>query len=81
MIPVPQTRQLSSPAQRFAFHRRDVRQRSILFARWNQSLEIQPQLKPRLLRLPAIIPNASWIEILSLLLIGDEFIFTSRQTL
>jgi hypothetical protein len=49
-----------------------------LFARWNQSLEIQPQLKPRLLRLPAIIPNASRIEILSLLLIGDEFIFTNR---
>jgi hypothetical protein len=48
-------RQLHSLAQRTAVHRRDVRQQSRSFARWNQSLRRSPNSNPALLRLSAMI--------------------------
>ena len=39
--------------------RRDVRQQSRSFARWNQSLKNSPQLQPALLRLSAIISQVN----------------------
>jgi hypothetical protein len=44
LTPIPQTQSTSHPhAQRNAFRRRDVRQQSRLFARWNPRLRRSPK--------------------------------------